>query len=95
MSILTIFWSVAAGICLTIASFSLLNWLRGRDTLAHLFFSITAFAAAFFTVTDMIYFTSDIIAGHLTAIRWANLAVYGILIGLVWFLYYYFETARL
>ena len=86
---------MAAAICVTIGSFSLLIWIRSRDSLSYLFFAITAFAAAFFAVTDLIYINSETTEGLLSAIRWANLGVYGILIGLVWFLYFYFRTARL
>jgi PAS domain S-box-containing protein len=86
---------MAVAVCLTIASFSLLIWIRRRESLSYLFFAITAFAAAFFAVTDLIYINSETINGLVEAIRWGNVAVYGILIGLVWFLYYYFRTARL
>jgi len=86
---------MVVGICVAIASFSLIIWLRRRDSLAYLFFCLTAFAAAFFAVTDLIYFNSESVNELLEAIRWANLAVYGILIGLIWFLYFYFSTARL
>jgi PAS domain S-box-containing protein len=86
---------MAAAVCVTIGSFSLLIWIRRRDSLSYLFFAITAFAAAFFAVTDLVYFNSETMEGLVSAVRWANLGVYGILIGLVWFLYYYFRTARL
>jgi PAS domain S-box-containing protein len=86
---------MAAAICIAIAFFSLLIWIRRRDSLAYLFFAITAFAAAFFAVTDLVYFNSATIEALVNAVRFANLGVYGILIGLVWFLYFYFRTALL
>jgi PAS domain S-box-containing protein len=86
---------MAVAVCVTIGSFSLLIWIRRRDSLSYLFFAITAFAAAFFAVTDLVYFNSETMEGLVSAVRWANLGVYGILIGLVWFLYFYFRTARL
>ena len=86
---------MAAAVCLAIASFSLLIWLRRRDSLSYLFFAITAFATAFFAVTDLFYLKSETIEGLINAVRWANLGVYILLIGLVWFLFHYFRTARL
>jgi len=50
---------MAVAVCVTIGSFSLLIWMRRRESLSYLFFAITAFAAAFFAVTDLIYFNSE------------------------------------
>jgi len=80
---------------MAIGSFSFVIWIRRRDSWAYLFFAVTAFSAAFFAMTDLNYFYSETIAGLINAVRWTNLEVYGILIGLVWFLRFYFRTARL
>ena len=86
---------MAAAICLTIGSFSLIIWFRKRETLAFLFFAIAAFSTAFFAMTDLQYYHGGTITDLVDAVRWANLGVYGLLIGLVWFFYFYFKTARL
>jgi PAS domain S-box-containing protein len=86
---------MAAAVCLTIALFSLLIWIRKKDSLAYLFFTITALGATFFAITDLSYFSSVSVDGHVTALIWANSAVYFILTGLIWFLYFYFGSARL
>jgi len=44
---------------------------------------------------DLHYYRGDTIADLIEALRWTNVGVYGLLIGLVWFLYYYFRSARL
>jgi PAS domain S-box-containing protein len=86
---------MAAAICLTIGSFSFIIWLRQTETRAYLFFSIASFSASFFALTDLQYYRGESIAHLLEALRWTNVGVYGLLVGLVWFLYYYFKTARL
>jgi PAS domain S-box-containing protein len=85
---------MAAAICFAIASFSLLIWLLRRDSLAYFFFAVTAFGAGFFAVTDLVSFYTYTAEGLVNTIRWANLGVYLILIGLVWFIHFYFQTAR-
>ena len=46
MSWITVIWSMAAGISLTLAAVNLLVWLRDRDAVANALFSVSAVAAA-------------------------------------------------
>ena len=85
---------MAAAVCLSIGTFSIIIWFGRRESPAYLFFAMAALAAAFFALTDLSYYNSETIDELIGAIRWANLSVYGILIGLVWFMYHYFKTAR-
>jgi PAS domain S-box-containing protein len=85
---------MAAAVCLSIGTFSIIIWFGRRESPAYLFFALAALAAAFFALTDLFYYNSETIDELISAIRWANLSVYGILIGLVWFMYHYFRTAR-
>jgi len=85
---------MAVAVCLSLALFSLIIWMRWRNNPAYLIFSITAIGAGLFATTDLFSFYANTAQELVECLRWANLGVYLILIGLVWFLYFYFRTAR-
>ena len=60
---------MAAAICFAIASFSLLIWIHRRDSLAYLFFAVTAVGAGFFAVTDLVSFYTHTAEGLINTIR--------------------------
>jgi len=64
---------MAAAICLTIGSFSLIIWFRKRESWAFLFFAIAAFSTALFSMTDLQYYHGETITELVEAVRWANL----------------------
>ncbi len=82
-------------VCLSLAIFSLMIWIRRPEKKAHLIFAVTAVGAGLFATTDLLSFYTSSVEVLVECLRWANLGVYMILIGLVWFLYFDFRTARL
>ena len=52
MSWITVTWSMAAGMSLTLAAVHLLVWLRDREAVANLLFSVSAVAAAVIAIQE-------------------------------------------
>ena len=86
---------MVTAMCLGLGMFSLLIWFRWKDSTAHLFFSMAAFGAGLFAITDLVSFHAQSIESLIICLKWANAGVYMILIGMVWFIHFYFGTARL
>jgi PAS domain S-box-containing protein len=93
MSLLTIAWSGVAAACLTIGFVQAGIWLRERRTV-RLWFVLAAVAAAANAVAELAMLHAESVAAFTVAMKGGLVATGTIVIGLVWFIVFYFGTAR-
>ena len=95
MSWITVFWSMAAGVSLTLSAVQLLVWLRDRAAVANLLFAVSAVAAAALAILELNLMRSQTPAEFEVILRWMHIPAATIVIMLVWFIYHYLGTGRL
>ena len=94
MSLVSVLWSTAAAACLTIGLINLFIWFRLKQSKANLLFSIAALGAAAVAITELFGLTSQSIPDYVLALKFQTLAVFVMLVSLVWFIHLYFGTGR-
>jgi len=94
ISSITIAWSAAAAVCLTLGLIYLFVWLRHRTSLAHLLFSISAFGAGGNALAELAMLRSGAVGPYIQVLKYSHVFIFMLLVGLVWFAYHYFGTAR-
>ncbi|NEX22916.1 hypothetical protein G3480_21870 [Thiorhodococcus mannitoliphagus] len=98
MSWITVIWSMAAGISLTLAAVNLLVWLRDRDAVANALFSVSAVAAAVLAMQELAVMRAQTPAEFGAILRWRHLSaaviVIVIVIAVVWFTQLYLGAGR-
>lgn len=94
MSWITIIWSTAAGASLTLAAVHALVWVRQRAALEHLFFSVSAAAAAVLAILELAMMHSHTPAEYGAILRWMHVPVAAIAISIVWFIRFYLRAGR-
>ena len=95
MSWVTVIWSMSAGVSVALAAVNLLVWLRDREALSSLIFSVCAFAAAALALLELSAMRAQTPAEYGIILRWMHLPAAIIVISLVWFLRSYLGTGRL
>jgi len=95
VSLITIIWSVCAGICLALAGVNVLVWLRARDQWANLFFSLGAAGAAATAVIELALMHAQTAAESGLWLRWLVTSVTVIVIALIWFVRAYLGAGNL
>jgi len=94
MSWVTIIWSMCAAACLTLAVIHLLVWQQGRDNLGHLFFALSAVAAAAVAACELLILRSDTIERYGAMLWWAQFPVWALVGSVVWFVQFYLRAGR-
>jgi PAS domain S-box-containing protein len=94
LSILTLLWSSSAAACLTIGAINLFIWFRLKQSKANLLFSIAALGAAVVAYTELLGLTAQNISAYVFALKYQTFGVFIMLISLIWFMLFYFETGR-
>jgi signal transduction histidine kinase len=94
MSLLTIAWSFCASVCLMLGSIHLLFWLRNRKQPVYLLSSLMAFSAGVSAMLELGLLFTESLYSYRILMRWENVAVFMILVPMVWFIQAYFGTAR-
>ena len=94
MSALTIAWSMCAAASLMLGLMHLSFWLLGGRALVYMLSALMAFAAGAGALVELAMMGAESIAVYSALIRWENLAVFLILIPMVWFIYVHFGSAR-
>ena len=94
MSGLSILWSMCAGACGTLALTHLFLWVYKPRSAMYVLLAVAALGAAANAVTEMIVLRAQTIAQAAAALKAENVAIYVLLVPLVWFSYLYFGTAR-
>ncbi len=95
MSWITSIWSIAAGICLALAGLHLLVWLRSRDSIASLLFSIAATAAGAIALQEIVLMRAQTAAEYGEVLRWMHVPAAIIIIAIVWFIRLYLQAGRI
>ena len=94
MSWVTIIWSMCAAACLTLGAVHLLVWQQGRDAWGHLFFSLSAVAAAAVAACELLILRSDTIDRYGAMLWWAQWPVWALVVCVVWFVQFYLRAGR-
>ena len=94
MSWVTVTWSMAAGVSLTLAGVHLLVWLRDREALANLLFAFSAVAAAAMAMLELAVMRAQTPAEFGIILRWMHIPAATMTIAIVWFVYHYLGTGR-
>lgn len=95
MSWVTVIWSIAAGASLTFAAVHFLVWLRDREAVANLLFSISAAAATVIAMQELSVMRAQTPAEFGVILRWMHLPAAIITVALVWFIRSYLGAGRL
>jgi len=95
MSLITIIWSICAGICLAMAGLNLLVWLQARDRWANFFFSLSAVGAAASAVIELALMYAQTPADTGFWLRWMHTSVQVCVIALIWFVRAYLGAGSL
>lgn len=94
MSLLTIAWSFCASVCLMLGSIHLLFWLRNRKQPVYLLSSLMAFSAGASGMLELGLLHTESLDSYRVLMLWENVAVFMILVPMVWFIQAYFGTGR-
>jgi two-component system sensor kinase FixL len=95
MSWITVIFSMTASAYLTTASIYAFIWWRQRDAWAHLLFSVAALAAAAFVWCDLAEMHAELPAQFGSAIRWAQLSLWVMVLALAGFVRLYLRAGRI
>jgi signal transduction histidine kinase len=85
---------MCAAACLMLALMHLLLWLKYSQNTVYLLSSLMAFAACASAMLELGMLSIQSLDTYRVLIRWENLAIFLILVPMVWFVQLYFNTAR-
>jgi two-component system, LuxR family, sensor kinase FixL len=94
MSWITVVWSMASAVCLTLAAIHFAIWLKRRGQIAHLLFALSALGAAGSGFIELTMLKATTVAGYVTALRLSYLPLTLLLIAMAWYACKYFGCGR-
>jgi PAS domain S-box-containing protein len=94
LNLVTILWTFAFTACLTIGLIYLFVWIRLRKSKENLLFSLSAIGAAVTGFFELLAINSNDISTYVVALKYQTFGVFIMLVCLVWFMLFYFETGR-
>jgi len=94
MSPLVVAWSMCVSVCLMLGLMHLLFWFRDRRVNAYLLSATMGFSAAVSALLELAMLTTESLDTYSNLLRWENLAIFMILVPMVWFIDRYFVTGR-
>ena len=94
VSLITVIWSMIASACLTLAGINILVWSRNRKAWANLLFSLTAVSTGAFAFCELWMMRAETPAEFATVLKWGHVAVWLLVVSLVWFVRFYLKTGR-
>jgi two-component system, LuxR family, sensor kinase FixL len=94
ISLITVIWSMIASACLTLAVIHLLVWCKNRKAWTNLLFSLTAVSTAAFAFSELRMMRAGTPAEFATALKWAHVQVWLVVVSLVWFVRLLFKAGR-
>jgi len=95
MSWITVIWSMVAGVSLTFAAVHFLVWLRDREALANLLFSVSAAAATIIAIQELSVMRAQTTGEFGAILRWMHVPVAILVVALVWLIRSYLGAGRL
>ena len=87
-------WSMDAAFCFTLAGIYLLVWCKQREGWVHLLFSCSAVAAGVIAGLELMSMRAETTAQYGTLLRWGHLAVWVLILSLVWFVRLHLRAGR-
>jgi two-component system, LuxR family, sensor kinase FixL len=94
MSWITVVWSMASAVCVTLALIHLALWFKRRAQVAHLLFALTALGAAGSGLIELAMLKSVTVEGYVTGVRLSYIPLTVLLIAMAWYACTYFDTSR-
>lgn len=94
MSWVTIVWSMAAAVCLTIAAVHLTVWIWQRSAWGHLLFAMCAVSVAGAAGFELGAMRARSPAQYGELLRWMHVPLWVLSLSLVWFMRTYFSAGR-
>ncbi len=93
MSWITVVWSMAAAICLTLMAIHIVIGVRQRSS-SHLLFSLTALSAAASAVCELVLMKAGTVDHYIAVLRLAHVPIWALVVSLVLFVRAYLGTGR-
>lgn len=94
MSWITVFWSMSAAACLTLAAFYAAVWCKQRDSWVHLLFSCSAIAAATISVFELWMMNASTVEQYQLLVRWVHVPTWVLTVSFVAFVRRYLRAGR-
>jgi signal transduction histidine kinase len=94
-SLLTILWSMSAAACFMIAIIHFFVGLHQERVNIYKYSSMMAFAAGISALLELSLLHTQSIDSYNILLLWENVAVYFILIPMIWFVHFYLQTGRM
>jgi hypothetical protein len=94
MSWITVVWSMASAVCLTLAAIHFAIWLKRRRDVAHLLFALSALGAGGSGFIELTMLKATTVAGYVAALRLSYLPLTMLLIAMAWYTCKYFGVGR-
>ena len=94
MSWITVVWSMASAVCVTLALIHLAIWFKRRSQVAHLLFALTALGAAGSGLIELAMLKSVTVEGYVTGVRLSYIPLTVLLVAMAWYACTYFDTSR-
>jgi len=95
MSLVTIVYSMIAGVCFTLAAVHLPVWLRNREARTTLAFAVAAICSGAVACGELLMLTATTPAEYAAAQKWNNVPIALLLVALAVFGYHYLRAGRL
>ncbi len=94
MSWVTVLWSMAAGLCFTLATIYLLVWFKQWEGWEPFLFSCSAVAAGVIALTELAEMRAETTARYAAVVWWAHLPQWMLVVSVVWFVHLYLRAGR-
>src|SRR5215470_16702789 len=94
MSWVTVFWSIGAGACLTLAFLQFIVWWKNRAARANLVFALGAVSVAAFSVLELTLMRAETPAQFDTIVRWIHVPAWVLIVSIVAFVRLYLNAGR-
>jgi len=85
---------MCAAVCLMLGLMHLLFWFRAERVSAYLLSATMGFSGAASAMLELAMLTTESLDTYSNLLRWENLAIFMILVPMVWFVHQYFQTGR-
>ena len=93
MSWITVAWSMAAAVCLTLMAIHIVIGIRQRSS-AHLLFSLTALSAAASAVCELVLMKAASVDRYIVVLRLTHVPIWSLYVGLILFIRAYLRAGR-
>ncbi len=93
-STLTMLWSMCASVCFMLGFIHLLFWFKNKQQYLYFLSSIMAMSAGVSALLELTLLITKSVDTYIELLRYENMAIFMILIPMIWFVQLYFKTGR-